>query len=319
MKYRTLGRTGLSVSEIGLGTLSIGGPFRLGGFDFGRGDVFDRDSEKMVSVALDAGINFIDTADIYGYGKSEEILGKTLTGKREKVVISTKAGNRGDEKEWSKDFSGGWLKSACENSLKRLKTDYIDLYLLHTPVMDFPFNEETFAPLNALKKEGKIRFYGVSVGNAAQGVAMVRSGFGDVLEVHYGLCERNAVNELFPVVLHADAGVIVKAPLMSGLLTGKYSKNSVFKETDFRKRLYPRERLRQIIDIADFIRPLAERLKFTPAQFALKYCLARSEVGTVIPGAKTAGQILENVRASDAPELPVSVLEKIEERVATAA
>lgn len=315
MNYRTLGRTGLSVSEIGLGTLPIGGAFTLGNLEFGRGTVADKNSEKMVQVALDAGINFIDTADIYGYGKSEELVGKMAAGKREKVVIATKAGNRGDEQSWIKDFSSQWLLSACDNSLKRLGTDYIDLYLLHTPDADFMFTEEAFAPLNELKKAGKIRFYGVSVGSAEQGLQYVQSGFGDVMEAQFSLCERGAAEELFPAAQHADMGIIVKAPLMSGLLTGKYSKNSIFPETDFRHRLYPRGRLMQIVDVVDFLRPLAEELKLSPVQLALKYCLARGEISTVIPGAKTAGQILENARAADGIPLPVGVLDKIEETV----
>ena len=318
MKYRTLGRTGLSVSEIGLGALPIGGPFRLGGIDFGRGDVHDRNSDKMISVALDAGVNFIDLADIYGYGKAEDVVGRMLKGTRQKIILSTKAGNRGDEKEWVKDFSSAWLKTACEKSLQRLRTDYLDLFLLHTPAEDFVFTEEIFAPLNALRKEGKIRFYGVSVGSPAQGKQSIDSGFGDVIEVEYNLCERGAVNDLFPAVEHADMGLIIKAPLASGLLSGKYSKNSLFPEDDFRFRLFPRDRLMKIIDVTDFCKPLAEEMNMTPAQFALRYVLMRPEISSVITGAKTAGQILENVRACDVPELPVSILERIEERVAEA-
>jgi aryl-alcohol dehydrogenase-like predicted oxidoreductase len=316
MNYRTLGRTGLTVSEIGLGGLAIGGPFTLGGLAFGRGEIDDKNSLKMIQVALDAGINFIDTADIYGYGKSEEIIGRAVTGpKREKVIISTKVGNRGDEKKWFKDFSPAWVAAACEQSLKRLNTDYIDLYLMHTPDNDFRFADETFEVFNALKKQGKIRAYGCSAGSAEQGIKFIQAGFGDAVETAYSIAERGAVNELFPMAEHADVGIVVKAPLLSGLLSGKYDKNTVFDEDDFRKTLYPRKRLLQAIDVVDMLKPVAAELDLTPAQLALKYCLVRPEVSTVIPGAKTAGQILENTRASSNHDLPVSVLDQIEREV----
>ncbi|OGJ87587.1 MAG: hypothetical protein A2268_04055 [Candidatus Raymondbacteria bacterium RifOxyA12_full_50_37] len=315
MHYRTLGRTGLTVSEIGLGTLAIGGPWSFGGFEFGRGQVDDKNSLKMISIALDAGVNFIDTADIYGYGKSEEIIGKGIEGKREKTVICTKVGNRGTEREWFKDFSPAWIKAACEQSLKRLKTDYIDVYLLHSPDEDFIFRDDLFTAFNELKKEGKIRFYGCSVVSPKQGVDFLSSGYGDVIETFYNICDRAALDDLFPAAQHADAGIVIKAPLCSGLLTGKYTKNTSFDPSDFRSELYPRERLEKIINVTDYARPFADRAGLSLSQFALKYCLTRDEVSTIIPGGKTAGQVLENVRASDGGDLPIATLEQIEEAI----
>jgi myo-inositol catabolism protein IolS len=319
MNYRTLGRTGLSVSEIGLGTLSLGGPFKLGYLDFGRGEVDDKNSLKMIQVALDAGVNLIDTADIYGYGRAEEILGQAMKDRREKIILSTKVGNRGDEKQWFKDFRGAWVKEACENSLRRLQTDYIDVYMLHSPDTDFQFTEEIFAAFNDLKKEGKIRFYGCSVVTPAQGLDYLDAGFGDVIEVAYNLFEREAAEELLPQAEHADMGVIVKAPLASGILSGKFNKNTIFDGRDFRSILYPRERLNQGVNVMDFLKPLAGEIGLSLPQLALKYCLMRREVSSVIPGGKTAGQLLENMRASGAPELPVSVLDRIEKGLAQAA
>ncbi len=312
MQYRTLGRTGLSVSEIGLGTLSIGGPFKLGHLEFGRGEIDDKNSLKMIQVALDAGVNFIDTADIYGYGRAEEILGEALRGKREKSIISTKVGNRGDETKWFKDFRGTWIKEACTNSLKRLQTDYIDIYMLHSPDVDFQFSEEIFTAFNDLKKEGKIRFYGCSVVSSKQGLDFINAGFGDVIEVLYNIFDRESAEELLPQAEHSDMGIVIKSPLASGALTGKYNKNSLFDKRDFRKILYPRERLNSIVDVVDVLKPMAKELGLTLPQLALKYCLMRKEVSSVIPGAKTAGQILENLRTSNASELPVSVMDGIE-------
>ncbi|MFH0921641.1 MAG: aldo/keto reductase [Fibrobacterota bacterium] len=311
MNYRTLGRTGLTISEIGLGGLSIGGPFTLGGYAFGRGEVDDKNSLKMTRVALDAGVSLIDTADIYGYGKSEEVLGEALQGRRGNVVVVTKVGNRGDTQEWFKDFSPAWVKSACDNSLRRLRTDYIDVYMLHTPDTDFSFTEEIFAPFNELKKQGKIRFYGCSLATPKQGMEFIASGFGDVMEVLFNVVEREAAEELLPAAEHADMGVMLKQPLAAGLLTGKYNKNTFFDEQDFRKTLYPRPLMNRRVDEAEFLASVADELQITLPQLALKYCLMRKEAASTVPGAKTAGQVLENARASDGVELPVHVLDRI--------
>jgi aryl-alcohol dehydrogenase-like predicted oxidoreductase len=312
MKYRILGRTGLTVSDVGLGTISMGGPFRLGGYEFGRGEVDDRNSVKTMQVALDAGVNIIDTADIYGFGHAEELVGQAIAGRREKSIIVTKVGNRGDEVTWAKDFTSEWIRKACEASLKRMRTDYIDTYLLHTPDDDFVFSEEVFTVFNALKAEGKIRFFGCSVTGPKQGMDLIQSGFGDVVEVEYSIWERSAAEDLFIECENADMGVLIKAPLASGLLTGKYNKNSFFDSNDFRTVLYPREQLNLAVNVADYLFGYTVELGVTMPQLCLKYVLSRKEVSSVIAGGKTAGQILENVRASDMAELPVAVLEKIE-------
>ncbi len=312
MKYRTLGRTGLTVSEIALGTITMGGPFVLGGYQFGRGDVDDRNSIKAIKVALDAGINLIDTADIYGYGHAEEVIGKAIDGRREKVILAAKVGNRGDENRWIKDFTPDWITNACEASLKRLGTDFIDIYMLHTPDDDFVFSDDVFSVLNKLKADGKIRFYGASVTGAEQGRKLIESGFGDIIEAEYSAWERSAVSDLFPECENEDLGLLIKSPLASGVLSGKYNKNSFFEANDFRSLLYPRKRLHQAIDVADYLFGYTVELGLTMAQFCLKYVLSRREVSSVICGSKTAGQILENVRASEAEELPLAIIEKLE-------
>jgi aryl-alcohol dehydrogenase-like predicted oxidoreductase len=299
MNYRVLGNTGLSVSEIGLGTLAVGGPFTLAGQDFGRGPVDDRNSRKMIQVALDAGVTLIDTADIYGFGHAERILSEALVGKRQKVVLSTKAGNRGNSREWYKDFSPAWIEKSCDKSLERLFTDYLDLYLLHTPVEPFAFDDALSGVFESLQKAGKIRFYGLSAATPAQALRAIESGFGQVVEIAYHLCDRSAEESLLTLAREKGIGVIVKAPLCSGLLTGKYNKNSFFAANDFRAVLYPREEFLKIVDVVDALRPVAGEEGLTLAQLALKFCLARPEISAAVPGAKTPGQILENVRASD--------------------
>ncbi len=315
MNYRTLGRTGLSVSEVGLGTWAIGGPARLGGRDFGWGKSDDKSAVKGIEIAVDAGVNFIDTADIYGYGKSEALIGKALSDKRDRMIIATKAGNRGDDENWIKDFSPKWIKYACEQSLKRLKTDYIDLYQLHTPHVETELTDEIIQPFIDLKKEGKIRFYGISLANPEQGIDYIKKGYGDVVQTYYNIINREAEKELLPLCEEENIGVIGKTPLASGFLTGKYNKNTVFEENDVRKELYPRELYFSLIDRRDLLTKYTNDLGITYSQLALAFCLKNASLSTVIPGVRSAGQVLENIRASSEVILSDDVENAIREEI----
>ena len=167
MQYRELGRTGLRVSEIGFGAWAIGGPARLGTVEIGWGEVDDAESLRTIQAALDAGITFFDTADVYGAGHSEELLGKALGGCRDQVVIASKVGNRTmPDGEWLKDFSSAWILEGIDGTLKRLRTDHIDLYQLHTARELADYTDDVINALDRLVSAGKIRFYGVSVGPA---------------------------------------------------------------------------------------------------------------------------------------------------------
>ena len=170
MKYRLLGRTGLQISEIGFGGWAIGGPFEVNGIPAGWGPVDDRQSRAAVLLALDRGINFFDTADIYGLGHSETILGDALRGHRDQVVIASKVGNRiGPEGRTCKDFSSAHIVKACEVSLQRLRTDYIDLYQLHNPSAVALWNGDAPEALERLQGAGKIRHFGVSISRSTEG------------------------------------------------------------------------------------------------------------------------------------------------------
>jgi aryl-alcohol dehydrogenase-like predicted oxidoreductase len=300
MEYRTLGRTGLSVSEIGLGAWAMGGPSTLGGKPIGWGETDDAISRRTLEACLDVGVNFIDTADVYGSGHSEELIGQAFNGKRDRVIIATKVGNRDSpERGWFKDFSPKWVREALDASLRRLQTDYIDLYQLHSPDRDFQYTPEVFDVFEELKQAGKIRYYGVSVGPWEHGVSVIQTGRGDALQVLFNLLQSEAATGLLPLAQEHNIGVIVRVPLASGFLTGKFTAEMTFPPNDHRTVKYPPEHIRKTVERVDRIKAVAQKLKKPLGQVALQYCLSDPAVSTVIAGAKTPEQLRQNAAASD--------------------
>ncbi len=300
MKYRTLGRTGLRVSEVGFGAWAIGGPAKLGAVEIGWGEVNDAMSLRAIEAAFDAGVTFFDTADVYGAGRSEVLIGKALKSKRDRVVIATKVGNRTTAGgEWVKDFSKPWITEAIEASLTRLGTDYVDLYQLHSGTDTAQYRDETFEALNALKAAGKIRHYGISVGPCAHGPWVIRNTPADTIQVVYNMLEREPEAELLPLAQARGIGIIARVPLASGFLAGKFTPDTAFAPNDHRSRTYPPEKIRQIVGQVAKLDFLTEGKSKTLAQAALQYCLAHPAVSAVIPGAKTPEQARANAAASD--------------------
>ena len=299
MRYRTLGKTDLKVSEIGFGTWAIGGPARLGSKEIGWGDVDDQVALRALEACPDLGINFIDTADVYGGGHSEELIGKAFKDRRSEVVICSKGGNAGFlETGFVKDFSREWIKKVCEESLKRLKTDYIDVYLYHTPRGEMHYIPEEFETLDELKKEGKIRYGGVSIGPAEDGLKLLGCGCGEVIEVAYNILQRDAEGELFSGCQEEKVGVIVREPLCSGFLTGKFSPEVTFPPNDVRSSL-PRETIEGRVTKVERLQGLFAERSGSLTQLALQFCLSSQAVSVVIPGAKTPEQLRENASASE--------------------
>jgi len=302
MNYRILGRTGLKVSEIGIGTWAMGGPTTLGGIQVGWGEVSDKISLRTLKHCIDLGINFIDTADTYGKGHSEEIIGKALKGKRKKFIIATKCGNYENYKgEWVQNWDSKYIFQACEDSLHRLKTDYIDLYQIHTPLPgkgDFKFDLEGFEAFNNLKKSGKILNYGYSSYNIEDALKIVKLGYCDTIQIVYNLFNREAEKEFFEIAKRKNIGIIIRVPLASGFLTGKFNKNVKFEKNDHRSRL-SKDEIKERIEKTEKIRSIAERKGRTLSQFALQFCLQNNAVSVVIPGAKTPEQLEENASASN--------------------
>ena len=300
MRYRTLGRTGLQVSEVGFGAWAIGGPSKLGDVEIGWGEVDDVMSLRAIEAAHDAGVTFFDTADVYGAGRSEVLIGKALRSKRDRVVIATKVGNRTTAGgEWVKDFSKRWITEAIDASLTRLGTDYVDLYQLHSATDTAHYRDETFEALNALKAAGKIRYYGISVGPCAHGPWVIRNTPADTIQVVFNMLEREPEAELLPLAHEQGIGIIARVPLASGFLSGKFTPETQFTPNDHRSRTYPPEKVRAIVGRVAKLSFLTEGKEKALAQAALQYCLAHPAVSAVIPGAKTPEQARANAAASD--------------------
>jgi len=308
-----LGKTDLKVSEIGFGTWAIGGPARLGSKEIGWGDVDDEAALRALEACPDLGINFIDTADVYGGGHSEELIGKAFKDRRSEIVLCSKGGNAGfSESGFVKDFSREWIKKVCEESLKRLKTDYIDVYLYHTPRGDLHYIPEEFETLDELKKEGKILYGGVSIGPAEDGLKLLGCGCGEVIELAYNILQRDTEGELFPSCQEEKVGVIVREPLCSGFLTGKFSPEVTFPTNDVRSSL-SREIIEGRVTKVKSLQDLFTDRPGSLTQLALQFCLSSQVVSSVIPGAKTLEQLKENVSASELGPLSSEELSYIDE------
>ncbi|MDC2863581.1 aldo/keto reductase [Bacillus sp. BP-3] len=277
MKTRQLGNSDLYVSEIGLGCMSLG--------------TSDTEAIQIIHEALDLGINFLDTADLYNYGLNEEFVGKALQGKREQVVLATKVGNRWTEEKngWSWDPSKTYIKEEIKESLRRLKTDYIDLYQLHGGTIEDHIDEviETF---EELKQEGFIRHYGISSirPNVIRQYAE-RSNIVSVL-MEYSMFNRRP-EEWFPFLQENNISVIARGPLAKGLLTN----NNEQKLAKVKEKGYLSYNYDEVKHIISSMKEITNELSLTEA--ALQYCLHTPAIAALIPGASSIDQLRENVKA----------------------
>ncbi len=295
MNYRKFGKTNLMVSEIGFGAWAIGGGAMIGETAIGWGNADDNESIKAINTALDAGINFFDTADIYGLGHSETLLGKTI-GKNKEVIIATKGGNVSRNNEFTIDYSKEYLIEACEKSLKRLKRDAIDYYQLHTAKVQHLENEECIVAMNLLQKQGKIKYWGLSLPTfepAAEAEFLIekKSGYGFQLVL-------NLINQkALPIIKHAATkgyGIISRMPLQFGLLTGKFDAKANFAVNDHRKKRLSKEVIKKSLETMEPVWKLCDKYQVNKTQLALSYILSYAEVSTVIPGIRTPQHVKDN-------------------------
>ena len=307
MKYRKLGNSGIEVSAIGFGAWAIGGNM--------WGSTDDRESTRALQKAFELGVTFFDTADVYGLGHSETLLAKALGDHRDKIVIASKVGNDfynapsdTPPGQWPKNFARDHVLWAVEQSLRRLGTDYIDIYQLHNPPMEVIVRGEVFDAMEVLKKFGKIRHYGISIGPSSEGISAINRAAIASVQVVYNLLQREPERELFKACEMADVGVVARVPLASGLLTGKFTGEETFPANDHRSRMTPEQWRAEVARVAPL--RFLERRGQTLAQAALRFALAHPAVSTVIPGAKTAMQVIENVKAGEG-ELTAEELERI--------
>lgn len=300
MRYRSLGATGIRVSEIGFGAWGIGGNAH-GAVAYGPTD--DEESRRALQRAFEAGITFFDTADFYGFGHSEELLGATLASVRSQVVIATKVGLL--DAQGGQDFSPAYITHAVEHSLRRLRTDYVDLYQLHGPAIELlERDERILACLETLRTQGKIRSIGISVRSPDEGVIAVRQHPIGCLQVNFNLLDQRAIEDgLFDLCRRHNVGVIVRTPLCFGFLTGHYSALDRLDPSDHRNRWNLAQREKWAGAYRLFTSALQAPVPQTPAQFALRFCLSVPAVSTVIPGMLTAQHVEENVEASEMGEL----------------
>ena len=314
MQHRDLGRTGIKVSEIGFGGWAIGGPTEASGMPLGWGRTSDEESLAAIRRARELGVTFFDTADSYGWGRSESLLGIVLSRKRQDVVIATKVGNIRASGAFKKDFTKQHIFHAVDGSLKRLRTDYIDVYQLHNPTMEELRREHIQEAMDRLQEIGKIRFWGVSVSTIEEGLEVVRNSWGHVLQVLYNVLNQEPATNLFPVAKERGYGIIARVPLASGLLSGKFRLNAVFPADDVRQSFLTQRRLEEVMPRVDEVRSIIGGAARTLAEGALRFVLADETVSTVIPGARNAHQVETNVAASEA-KLPPELVERLRTRL----
>ena len=292
MKYRKFGNTDLAVSEIGFGAWAIGGGTMIGNTAIGWGDADDHVSIKAIHAALDAGINFFDTADIYGLGHSEEILGKTI-GENKEIIIATKVGNVSRNDQFTVDYSKKYILTACEASLKRLKREMIDYYQLHSARIQHLQNGECIEAMQQLQQQGKTRYWGISLNT-----------FDPVPEADFFIAHKagngfqlvlNLLNQKTLPLLKRSAengyGVIVRMALQFGLLTGKFDKEANFPANDHRKNRLTKEVIDFSNNALDPVWTLCKKYNCSKTQLALSYILSYPQVSTIIAGIRTAEQV----------------------------
>lgn len=299
MKYRLFGKTDLNVSEIGFGAWAIGGAAVVGNTPIGWGETDDATSTKAIYSALDAGINFFDTADFYGLGHSEKLLGETV-GKNKDILIATKVGHRNIDEKIVLDYSKEYIISACEESLKRLQRDCIDYYQLHSARLNHLQNGECVEAMETLKREGKIRYWGLSLNTfypQAEADYLLERNLGDGFQLVFNLINQRAI-AVMEKAAAKGYGIIARMPLQFGLLTGKFSSSSTFENTDHRSfRLTPEIMQKATSILEEKVWPLATKEGLSKTSLALSYILSFTEISTIIPGIRTPEQVQSNTES----------------------
>lgn len=307
LEHRSLGRSGLQVSSLSLGAMTFGDSQ---GFMKGV-TATDDEARRILDASLDAGIDLVDTADVYGDGRSEELLGEWLLGRRQKVVLATKCrfplGPRGSAGPNDRGLSRRHVIQACDDSLRRLRTDWIDLYQTHLEDPAVPI-EETLRALDDLVRAGKVRYAGCSNYSAYRLVESLwaadrRSTVAyESVQLEWSLAVRGAEREVVPACRAFGLGILVWSPLARGFLSGKYRRGEPPPKGS---RLETRKEAMRSLDqdrtwrILDAVRSVADARGTTPAAVALAWLLARSEVSSVIVGARTVDQLRENIAAAE--------------------
>jgi aryl-alcohol dehydrogenase-like predicted oxidoreductase len=318
MKYRELGRTGWRISEIGFGAWAIGGAW---------GEVTEGDALAALEAALEQGVNFIDTADVYGDGRSERLIAQILKRHKERIYVATKAGRRLDP-----HTAAGYkdLSLFVERSLRDLEVETVDLLQLHCPPAEVYYMPEVFSALDRMVKSGKIRHYGVSVEKVEEAIKALEYPGVQSVQIIFNLFRHRPAELFFKLAKEKKVGILARVPLASGLLSGKMRKESVFPADDHRNfnrhgeafdvgETFSGVDFDTGLEVVEKLRPLVPE-GWTLAQFALRWILMFDAVTTTIPGAKNPQQAVANARASDMPaisdEATAEIKKLYQERIA---
>ena len=311
MKHRGFGKTGLKVSEVGFGAWALGESW------WGKQD--DAESLKSLHRAAELGATFFDTAQVYGDGKSEAIIARFRKEWKGDLVVATKTPPEGGD--WPPSpysvpeiaYSPAYLRANVEKRLKALNTDCIDILQLHSWTRAWNKDPRPFETLRKLQKEGKIRFIGVSTPEHDQNcvVDLIKGGWVDSVQVIYNIFEQEPAAEILPAALEHGVGIIVRMAFDEGALTGKFTRDTVFPNGDFRADYFRGDRLGRVVDRVEKIKADVEGSGYTMPQAALKFALTHPAVGTVIAGIRNVAQAEMNLGVSDLPELPTPLLAKL--------
>lgn len=307
MKQRTFHSTGASVSEVGIGT------WQLGGTEWG--DVSDEQALQTLDAAADAGVTLIDTADIYGLGRSEELIGKFLDrrGDRDRFTVITKFG-RHPEPGWPENFRPETITAHANASLQRLGVEALDLTQTHCVPNEYLSDGSVWQVLRDLRQSGKIKAFGASVESMDEALDCLQVDGLSSLQIIFNIFRQKPIETLFSQAAEKKVDLIIRLPLASGLLSGKFTQDTQFDESDHRNfnehgqqfnvgETFAGLGLHRGVELADELKPLVPA-GWTMAQWALRWCLDFPEVTTVIPGAKHADQARDNAAASDLEPLP---------------
>jgi aryl-alcohol dehydrogenase-like predicted oxidoreductase len=311
MQYRELGRTGWKVSEISFGAWAIGS---------GWGHVDDRDSLAAMHQALDLGVNFIDTADVYGDGHSEQLVARLRKERPETIYVATKAGRRLSP-HTADGYNAENLTRFVERSLRNLETDCLDLLQLHCPPTDVYYRPEVFGALDDLAQAGKLRYYGVSVEKVEEALKAIHYPGVQSVQIIFNMFRHRPAELFFPEAQRRKVGILARVPLASGLLTGKMTRDSVFSSDDHRTfnrygQAFDRGETFSGVDFETGLRAVEELKALVPpgatlAQLALRWILMFDAVSCAIPGGKRPDQVEDNVRAADLPPLTEAHMARI--------
>jgi aryl-alcohol dehydrogenase-like predicted oxidoreductase len=311
MNYRKLGKTGYEISDIGFGAWAIGGSW---------GPQDDNDSLKALHTALDKGVNFIDSAQVYGGGHSERLIGKVLKERKERIYVATKTAPQmpgnwppSPYDVWDERYGEAYLRENVEERLRNLGVECLDLLQLHTWTRAWNRDPQPFAILRKLKEEGKIAAIGVSTPEQDQNgvIDLMRNGWVDTVQVIYNIFEQEPAAELLPVAREHDVGIIVRVALEEGALSGKFTKETTFPKGDFRQNYFGGDRMKRTVKRVEAIGKACAGLDGSLADTAFRFALDHPAVSTVIAGMRNENQVKMNTAVSDLPPLPKKVMEDL--------